>query len=187
MASLLGMNWWALAFRGIVAIVFAILTFFVPGLTLAAIVLMFGVWAFIDGILALISAVRAAQGHRRWGAFLLEGIVGIAAGLFTFFIPGLTLFFLIYLVAAWAIITGIFEIAAAIRLRRHIAGEWLLGLAGVISIVFGILIYIAPIAGAVVIVWWLGGYALIFGILLLVLAFRLRSLRSTLPVAATTP
>lgn len=180
MASLLAMNWWALAARGVIAILFAILTFSVPGLTLAALVLIFGAYALLDGVLAIVSAVRAARGHKRWGAFLLEGIVGVAAGLFTFFIPGVTLLFLIYLVAAWAVITGILEISAAIRLRRHIAGEWLLALTGIVSIVFGVLIYIAPIAGAVVIVWWLAAYALVFGVLLLILAFRLRSLRPRL-------
>jgi uncharacterized membrane protein HdeD (DUF308 family) len=176
----LAMNWWALALRGVLAILFAILTFSMPGITLAVVVLMFGAYALVDGVLAIISAVRAARGNQRWGTLLLEGIVGIAAGLFTFFIPGLTLVFLIYLVGSWAIITGIFEIAAAIRLRRHIAGEWLLALSGVVSIVFGVLIYMAPIAGAIVIVWWLAAYALIFGILLLILAFRLRSLRPKL-------
>jgi uncharacterized membrane protein HdeD (DUF308 family) len=137
---------------------------------------LFGAYAFVDGVLAIISAVRAARGHKRWGAFLFEGIAGILASLCAFFVPGLTLAFLIFLIAGWAIITGVLEIAAAIRLRRHISGEWLLIVAGAISILFGIALYVAPIAGAIVIVWWLGAYALIFGILLLVLAFRLRSL-----------
>jgi uncharacterized membrane protein HdeD (DUF308 family) len=180
MAIVLATNWWALALRGVVAILFAIFAFFWPGVTLAFIVLLFGVYAFIDGVLAIVSAVRALRGHRRWGAFLFEGIVGILAGLCAFFVPGITLAFLIFLVAAWAIITGVLEISAAIRLRRHIPGEWLLIIAGVISILFGIMLYIAPIAGAIVIVWWLGAYALIFGILLLILAFRLRSLHPRL-------
>jgi uncharacterized membrane protein HdeD (DUF308 family) len=180
MAVVLASNWWALAFRGVIAILFAIFAFAWPGITLGVLVILFGVYAFLDGILAIVSAVRAVRGHRRWGAFLFEGIVGILAGLCAWFVPGITLAFLIYLVAAWAIITGVLEIAAAIRLRRDVTGEWLLILAGIVSILFGVLIYIAPIAGAIVIVWWIAGYAMIFGILLLVLAFRLRSMHPRL-------
>lgn len=180
MAVVLSTNWWALALRGVLAILFAIVTFLWPGITLAVLVLMFGVYAFVDGVFAIVAAVRAVRGHRRWGALLLEGIAGILAGLCAWLIPGVTLAVLVLLIAAWAIITGVLEIVAAIRLRRHIPQEWLLILMGVLSIVFGVLIYIAPLAGAVVIVWWIGGYALVFGILMLMLAFRLRSMHSTL-------
>ena len=186
MAVVLSTNWWALALRGVLAILFAVVTFLWPGITLGALVLVFGVYAFIDGVLAIIAAVRAVEGHRRWGALLFEGIVGILAGVCAFLVPGITLTFLIFLVAAWAIITGVFEIGAAIRLRRNIPQEWLLILMGVVSIIFGLLIYWVPIAGALVIVWWLAAYALIFGIMLLVLAFRLRRLHPTL-VAQTAP
>lgn len=175
MAVVLSTNWWALAFRGVVAILFAIFSFLWPGITLSVLVILFGVYAFLDGIFAIVSTVRAVQGHRRWGAFLLEGIVGILAGLCGWLVPGITLAFLIFLIAAWAIITGVLELVAAIRLRRHLPGEWLLILTGVISILFGIALYIAPIAGAIVIVWWIAAYAFVFGILLLVLAFRLRA------------
>ncbi len=179
MATLSGMHWWALALRGVVAILFAIFTFVLPGLTLAALVLLFGIYALIDGIFALISAVRAAHGHGRWGAFLLEGIVGVLAGLVTLAVPAITLAFLIYLVAAWAVITGVLEIAAAIRLRRHVPGEWLLILTGIVSIVFGAIVIAAPMVGAIAIAFWLGVYALIFGVLLLTLAFRLKSLHGS--------
>jgi uncharacterized membrane protein HdeD (DUF308 family) len=179
MATLSGMHWWALALRGVVAVLFAILTFVLPGLTLAALVLLFGIYALIDGIFALISAVRAAHGHGRWGAFLLEGIVGVLAGLVTLAAPALTLTFLIYVVAAWAVITGVLEIAAAIRLRRHVPGEWLLILTGIVSIVFGAIVFAAPTVGAIAIAFWLGVYALIFGVLLLTLAFRLKSLHGS--------
>jgi uncharacterized membrane protein HdeD (DUF308 family) len=179
MAIRSGMNWWALALRGVIAILFAILTFVVPGLTLTAIVLLFGAYALIDGVFALISAVRAAHGHGRWGAFLLEGTVGIIAGLITLAAPAVTLAFLIYVVAGWAVITGALELAAAFRLRRHVVGEWLLILAGIVSIVFGGVIFAAPVVGAIAIAWWLGVYALIFGVLLLTLAFRLRALHET--------
>jgi uncharacterized membrane protein HdeD (DUF308 family) len=176
MAALLARNWWALALRGVAAIIFALLAFALPGVTLAVLVILFGAYALIDGIFAIVSAIRAVQGHRPWGSFLIEGAVGIIIGLVTFFVPGVTLAFLVALVAVWAIVTGVFEIAAAIRLRRHLPGEWLLILTGVFSIIFGVLIFVAPIAGALVIVWWLAAYALIFGILLLLLAFRLRGL-----------
>ena len=180
MAVVLATNWWALALRGVLAILFAILTFLWPGITLSVIVLLFGAYALVDGVLAIIAAVRAVRGHRRWGALLFEGIVGILAGLCAWLIPGVTLAFLVLLVAAWAVITGVFEIVAAIRLRRNIPQEWLLILMGVVSIAFGVMIYLAPIAGALVIVWWLGAYALVFGVLLLILAFRLRSLHPKL-------
>ena len=178
MPILSGIHWWALALRGVFAILFAILTFAVPGLTLAVLVILFGAYAFVDGIVAIVSAVRAAHGHGRWGAFLVEGIVGIIAGLVAFFLPLPTLAVLIYMVAAWAIVTGVLEIAAAFRLRRHVRGEWLLVLAGIASVIFGILVFVAPIAGALVIALWLGAYALLFGILLIALSFRLRSLQS---------
>lgn len=183
MATRSGMHWWALALRGVIAIIFAILTFVVPGLTLRVLVLLFGVYALIDGIFAIVSAIRAAHGHSRWGAFLLEGIVGILAGLLTLAAPAITLTFLIYVVGAWAVVTGILEIAAAIRLRRRVAGEWLLVLTGVVSIIFGAVIFAAPLVGALAIAWWLGVYALIFGVLLLTLAFRLRTLHGTGEVA----
>jgi uncharacterized membrane protein HdeD (DUF308 family) len=180
-----GVHWWALAIRGIVAIVFAVLTFVIPGLTLALLVLVFGGYAVVDGIFALISAVRAAHGHRRWGAFLVEGIVGIVAGLIALCVPVVTLFFFIYILAAWGIITGIFEIAAAMRLRRQVANEWLLVLTGIVSIIFGIVVFWAPAVGALTIAWWVGGYAFIFGVLLLALAVRLRKLHlTTLPKVA---
>jgi uncharacterized membrane protein HdeD (DUF308 family) len=166
--------------RGVIAILFAIFAFLWPGITLGVLVLLFGVYAFLDGVFAIVSAVRAVRGHKRWGAFLLEGIVGILAGLCAWFVPGVTLAFLIFLIAAWAIITGVLEIVAAVRLRRHVPGEWLLIVTGVVSIVFGVLVYIAPIAGAIVIVWWIAAYAFVFGILLLILAFRLRALHPRL-------
>ncbi|MBV9404870.1 MAG: HdeD family acid-resistance protein [Acidobacteriaceae bacterium] len=184
MAITSGVHWWALALRGLVAILFALFTFAVPGITLAVLVILFGAYALVDGVIAIVSAVRAAHGHRRWIAFLVEGIVGILAGLVTLFVPAVTFAFLIYVVGAWAIVTGVLEIAAAVRLRQHVAGEWLLILTGIISVIFGVVVFWAPIVGALAIAWWLGVYAFIFGILLLVLAFRLRSLHGATPVRA---
>ncbi len=187
LVAVVPVRWWTLALRGVAAILFSILAFSVPGITLAFLVVLFGIYALLDGVLALISAVRAAHGHRHWGAFLAEGIVDILAGLFTLFVPGLTLVFLVYLVGAWAVVTGIMELSAAMRLRQHVAGEWLLVLTGIVSILFGILVFWAPIAGALVIAWWLAAYALVFGVLLLTLAFRLRSLHRRLSSPETRP
>lgn len=177
------MNWWAVVIRGVIAILFALLTFSWPGITLALIVAFFGAYAFIDGIFALISAWRAAHGHTRWGAFLFEGVVGILAGIGALLAPGVTLAVLIFIVAGWAIVTGVLEIMAGVRLRRHIAGEILLIAAGILSILFGVFIFWAPGFGALAIVTWLGAYALIFGILLLVVGFRMRRLQPLGPVA----
>lgn len=117
--------------------------------------------------------------HERWGAPLIEGLVGVFAGLITFAWPGITAIILITLIAIWAIITGIFEIVAAFRLRKHVRGEWLLGLSGLASVVFGVLVFAVPLAGALVIALWFGAYAMVFGVLLTILAFRLRKWRNT--------
>ena len=175
MARILATNWWALALRGLMAILFGIITFALPGLTLTLLTLLFGAYAFLDGVFSLVAAFRGRAGQPHWWALLFEGVVGIAAGVLTVVYPAVTLLFLLYLVAGWAIVTGILEIVAAIRLRRHISGEWLLALSGVASIVFGILLLFAPGPGAFVIAWWIGGYALVFGVIMLALSFRLRA------------
>src|SRR5881227_2291606 len=143
-------NWWALALRGLFGILFGFIAFTLPGVTLAALTLLFGAYALIDGILSLAAAFHAARLHQHWWALTLEGIIGIGAAGVTFIWPATTLFVLIYLIAAWAVITGILEIAAAIRLRNILVHEWLLALAGVASILFGILLFGAPGPGAVV-------------------------------------
>jgi uncharacterized membrane protein HdeD (DUF308 family) len=170
----LARHWWSLLLRGIAAVLFALVTFAWPGITLSALVLLFGVYALLDGIFNLVGAWRASQHGERWGALLVEGFIGIAAGVAAFAWPAITLAVLIYLIAAWALVTGILEIAAAIRLRKHVQGEWLLALTGIASILFGFAVAIAPIAGALVIALWIGAYALIFGVLMIALAFRLR-------------
>jgi len=169
----LARNWWAVALRGIVAILFGLGAFLWPGITLGVLILLYGAYAIVDGIFALIAAVRGAARHERWVWLLLEGIVDIAAGVIAFVWPGITALVLLYLIAAWALVTGISEIAAAIRLRQAISNEWLLALAGVASILFGIILFVAPGAGALAVVWIIGAYALVFGIILLALAARL--------------
>jgi uncharacterized membrane protein HdeD (DUF308 family) len=176
-ARALARNWWAIALRGVASIIFGILTFIVPGPTLAALVLLFGAYAIVEGVFNLVAAARRREGEQPRWALILEGIVSIAAGIVTFAWPALTTVVLLYVIAAWAIITGVFEIAAAIRLRRHITNEWWLGASGVLSIVFGAVLMVAPAAGALALVLWIGAYAVVFGALLLGLAFRLRGWR----------
>jgi len=172
--TVLARNWGAIAIRGVAAIIFGLLTILMPGLTLAALVLLFGAYALVDGVFSIIAAVRRRASDPPWWALLLEGVVGIAAGIVTFALPGLTAVTLIYVIAAWAIVTGVLEVAAAVRLRRQLSGEWRLVLSGVLSIVFGVLMMVAPGAGALAMMLWIGAYAIVFGVLLLALAFRLR-------------
>jgi uncharacterized membrane protein HdeD (DUF308 family) len=174
MLQLLARRWWALALRGVIAVLFGLLTFFIPGITLISLVLLFGFYAILDGIFDIVSAMKAPGHH--W-PLLVEGTVGIVAGLVTFMWPAITAMVLVYLIAFWAILTGLLEIVAGIRLREVIANEMLLILMGVISTLFGILIIIFPGAGALAIIIWIGAYALVFGIILIALAFRLRSFR----------
>ncbi len=175
MLTQLAHNWWAVAIRGLAAIIFGILALVWPGITFAVLVLFWGAYALVDGAFAIISALtHPMEGNHRW-LLLLEGLAGIAAGILTFVWPGLTALVLLYLIAAWGIITGILEIVAAIRLRREIANEWLLAISGVASLVLGVAIAVFPAAGALAVVWLIGAYALVFGFLLLFLAFRLRT------------
>lgn len=171
----LARNWWAVVLRGLAAIVFGIIAILAPGISLAALVLVYGAYAFADGILAIVTAIRR-HGTDRWWVLLLEGLAGIAAGLVTLFWPGITALVLLYIIAAWALVTGALEVAAAIRLRKAISGEWLLALSGILSIGFGVLLILFPGPGALAVVLWIGAYAIVFGALLLALGFRLRSL-----------
>src|SRR5271154_6186797 len=167
----LASNWWALALRGLAAMLFGLLTFFLPGITLVTLVLLFGAYALVDGVFNTVAFFRVAS--HQW-ALLIEGVIGIIAGLITFAWPAITAIALLYLIAFWAMLTGILEIVAGVRLRKALANEWLLVLMGVLSFVFGLFILLAPGAGALAIVLWIGAYALVFGIFLLALAFRLR-------------
>ena len=162
--------------RGVVAILLAIITFAVPSITLALLATIFGFYALIDGVLAIVSTIKAVQGHRRWGAFLLEGILGILVGLYAILFPIAAAATFVTVMAIWAVVTGILEIAAAVRLRRHVQGEWLLILGGALSILLGIVLFAAPVAGAIFFAYVLAGYGLIFGVLLIALGFRMRRL-----------
>ncbi len=183
----LARNWWSLVIRGFVAIALGIVTFAWPGITIGALVLLFGAYALIDGVVSIVGAWKAARTHERWGALIFEGIVGIAAAAVTAIIPGLTAIVLVYLVAAWALVTGVLEIIAAVRLRQFVSHEWLLALSGVASLLFGILALLLPLAGAVAIALGVGIYALVFGVLLIGLGFRLRSWTRTPHAGQTFP
>jgi uncharacterized membrane protein HdeD (DUF308 family) len=174
MLHLLARYWWALALRGLFAVLFGLLTFFMPGITLLTLVLLFGAYVLLDGIFDFVAAIRSPSHH--W-ALILEGIVGIIAGILTFTWPGITAMVLLYLVAFWAIFTGVLEIVAGIRLREVLTGEIWLILMGVLSLLFGLFILIFPSAGALALLFWIGAYALVFGFMLIVLAFRLRGFR----------
>jgi uncharacterized membrane protein HdeD (DUF308 family) len=183
-ADTLRRNWWLLALRGLAAVLFGVLAFIWPGVTLLTLVWLFGAFALVNGILSFVLAAKAPKGFPRFGSLILGGLLGILAGLLTFVMPGITALGLLILIASWAMVTGILEIVAAIKLRKEINNEWLLILAGLASVAFGVVLLMRPAAGALVLVWWVGAYALVFGALLFVLAFRMRSLgRSSLSAA----
>jgi len=180
LASTFSRGWWLMLLRGVVAIVFGLLAWVQPGITLAALVLLFGAYSMADGILCLWTAIAGPKGHDYWWLVLLEGLLGIGIGLLTFFAPGITALGLLFYIAIWAIATGTLEIAAAIRLRKEISNEWLLLLSGLASVIFGVLLAAQPGTGALALLWLIGSYAILFGALLLILAFRVRGFVSKL-------
>jgi uncharacterized membrane protein HdeD (DUF308 family) len=183
LSALLAHNWWAVGLRGLCAILFGLIALFTPAIALLSLVLVFGVYMLIDGGFALISAARAAQHHRRWATLLFSGLVSLAAAGFTLLLPGLTALAFVVIIAAWSIVSGILMIVASISLKRDHGRLWL-ALGGVASVVFGILLAIAPLIGALVLTWWIGAYAMVFGVTLLVLAVRLRPHRTDPPAPA---
>jgi uncharacterized membrane protein HdeD (DUF308 family) len=166
--------------RGIVSLVFGIVAFAWPGVTIAALVVIFGAYAIVDGVTNLVLGLTKTETHGRSVATALQGVVGIAAGILTFIWPGITALALVIFIAAWAMVTGVFEIATAIRLRKVIKGEWMLALSGLLSVVFGVLVFAFPGAGAVGIAWVLGVYAAAAGMILIALGVRLRSVMRVL-------
>lgn len=174
------LSWWALALRGVLAVIFGIVALRWPGLTIEVLVLFFGANALVDGVLALIAAFRGSATGARWWGMLLQGILGIATGIIVLLMWGTPLiafvvYALVIVIAAWAIAIGIFEVAAAVRLRKEIQGEWLLALRGVLAIIFGVVLLMRPLVGALAVVWVIGVFSIALGLLGLVLAFRLRS------------
>jgi uncharacterized membrane protein HdeD (DUF308 family) len=175
MLHALARNWWAVLIRGIAAVIFGLLAFFWPGITGFALVILFGAYAFVDGIFALIAAIRAAESHERWLVLAAEGIIGLIIAAITFFSPGITAIALYFVIATWAVLTGILEIVAAVRLRQMVPNEWLLILSGILSIAFGVLLVIYPMIGILTVIYLIGFYAVVFGVMLIGFSLRLRS------------
>ena len=176
MLGLMVQNWWMVVLRGVCAILFGIFAWTWPGVTVAVLILMFGLYAFVDGVLSLWAAVTGGT-DRPWWALVLEGLVGLGAAAVAFFYPRISAIALLWLIAWWAIITGALEIVTAIRLRKEIQGELWLALAGIGSLVFGLILLARPGIGALAVIWIIGTYALIFGVLLVALGFRLKGVK----------
>jgi uncharacterized membrane protein HdeD (DUF308 family) len=169
--------WWTVALRGALAVLFGVIALGWPGITVIVLVALFGAYALVDGVIALGQAIvggRQTIGRRGW--LVLEGVVDVIAGVVTFVWPGITALALLLLIAAWAVVTGLLEIVAAIRLREEIKGEWVLALTGAVSVLFGVLLAVRPGAGALAVVWVIGAYAIVFGVSLIALGVRLRRL-----------
>jgi uncharacterized membrane protein HdeD (DUF308 family) len=187
-------NWWLLLIRGIFAVLFGLVAFIWPAITLYALVVLYGAYALMDGIAAVIFGIGArvdksadAPAPRGWWGMVLVGVLGIAAGILTFLWPGITAVALLIVIAVTAIVRGAAEIAAAIRLRKYIEHEWLLGLAGALSIVFGVVLIARPQIGALAVIWTIGAWAMVFGIMAIVLSLRLRAAKMRLEGGGTRP
>ncbi len=170
-------NWWAVVLRGVFAVIFGALALAWPGVTIGVFVLLFGAFALADGIMALVAAFAGGSGQR-WWVLVLKAIVSVLAAGVAFFMPGITALTLLYIIAFWAIVIGLMEIMVALRLRKEIQGEFFLVLGGLLSILFGIFAVGRPGAGALAVTWMIGGYAIVFGVLLIGLGFRLKGLRN---------
>jgi len=168
-------NWWALLLRGIAAVLFGLAALVWPGLTLFVLIVFFGAYALVDGILAIVAGIRGSEGSR-W-LLLAEGVLGVLAGLVAFFWPGMTALVLLFVISAWAIFTGLLKVVMAIAFGRKIENAWLMGLSGVLSVLFGVVLTVLPGVGLLSLVWLVGIYALIFGVALIVLGFRARGHR----------
>jgi uncharacterized membrane protein HdeD (DUF308 family) len=172
--SVLARNWWAFVVRGALAVLFGLIALFLPGVTMLSLVLLFAAYAFADGVFAIAGAITAARAHERWGLLIVEGVVDIIAGITAVMLPGLTVLVFVTLLAAWALITGGLMLTAAFKVDAD-HGRWWMVLGAIASILYGAALFIAPMIGAVVVTWWIGAYALVFGIAMLLLAFRLRA------------
>ncbi|MGG5823983.1 HdeD family acid-resistance protein [Falsiroseomonas sp. HW251] len=173
-------NWWAIALRGVLGIAFGILAFAAPVAVMLSLALLFAAYCLIDGVLAIVAAVRAARTRERWWLLLLEGVLNLLMAAIAFVFPAGAVLAFVLVTAAWAILSGATMLGAAFRLAVG-AGRWWLVLGGIVSMVFGVLLVLAPLAGAIVLTWWLGAYAIVFGGVMLILAFRLRRRRHDTP------
>ncbi|MEA2977348.1 MAG: hypothetical protein QOF19_2868 [Alphaproteobacteria bacterium] len=173
-------NWWLIALRGLLGVAFGVIALVFPGATILSLVLLFSAYMLVDGLFSLFAAGRAMVRHERWGMLLLQGLASIATAAIAFLWPSITVIAFVVLIAAWAIVSGCLMLAAASHLAQD-HGRWWLALGGVASLIYGILMIAAPLIGAIVLTWWLGAYALVFGVALIVLAFRLRARKDEYP------
>ena len=174
MLHMLAKAWWLVLLRGIAGIVFGVLAFMWPGLTLITLVLFYGAYALVDGVLSLIAAFTGGTKPVPTWWLVVVGLMGIIAGLVTFMYPGITALVLIFFIGGWSIAHGVFEIVGAIKLRKEIDNEWWLILAGALSVIFGLIVLVAPGAGALALIWVIAAYSIVFGVLLVGLALKLR-------------
>ncbi|MFC5181150.1 HdeD family acid-resistance protein [Actinomadura harenae] len=175
MIGQLSRHWWVLLVRGVFAVLFGVLALFWPGITVWALTLLFGAYALVDGVVALAGAFTGVEGESR-GWLAVAGVCGILLGLMTFVWPRVTALVLLLLIASWALITGVLEIVGAIRLRKVVDDAWLLGAAGAVSVLFGLVLFIWPVSGAIAVAWLIGLFAIVMGAVLIGAAFRLRKL-----------
>lgn len=169
----LAKHWWALALRGVAAIVFGVLAFAWPGITIMSLVILYGAYALVDGVFSIIAAIGGGTPAPRWWLALV-GVLGILAGLISFAMPGMVALYLLLFIGAWAIVSGVMEIIGAIRLRKEIDNEWMLILHGLLTVLFGVVLFVMPGAGALGLIWVIGAYAIAAGILMVALAFKLK-------------
>ncbi len=174
LAAILHRGWWLLLLRGIAAIAFGVLTWLWPGISVAALVLLFGAYAFADGVLSSWAALAGRADHQYWWLLLLRGLLGIAVGIMAFVEPGVVVLAVLIYMAIWAIATGLIEITTAVRLRREIEGEWLLIFSGLVSVLFGVVLLAQPGASALALLWLIATFAVVFGVVLVILAFKAR-------------
>lgn len=175
LASILSGNWWALLLRGLLAIAFGVFVWMQPGISLATMVLVFGAFAIAEGVLGVVTAISGRKGNDDWWVLLLWGLVSIGIGVLTFAAPGITAFVLLFYIAVWAIAIGVLQIIAAVRLRKEIEGEWLLGLAGLAAVAFGVLLIVRPGEGVLSVLMVISVYAVLSGILLVILSLKVRN------------
>jgi uncharacterized membrane protein HdeD (DUF308 family) len=171
--------WWLFILRGVAAIIFGLLALAWPGITLAVLIILFGAYAFADGVFALLHAIRGRDSTESVWVLLIEGLIGIGVGLITFFEPAVTGIILLFYIAAWSLTTGVLEIVGAINLRRRVSGEFWMLLSGIASIIFALILLIHPGAGALAVAWLIGAYAMVFGVILFALGLRLRGAAAT--------
>ena len=174
MSRVLIANWWLLALRGLLGVIFGVVALAFPGSTILALVLLFSAYALVDGAFSVVAAIRAARQGQQWGLLTLQGVASIAAGVIAFLWPAITVLAFVLLIAAWSIVSGVLFVTAAFRVDDN-HERWWLAIGGIASLIYGVLSAAAPLLGALVLTWWLGAYTLVIGVALILLAFRLRS------------